>query len=43
MNITLFPMTLSIPSDDIGNKVGLRTYQHSLIGQYICGPVDINE
>ena len=28
MNRPLFPTTLSIPSYDIGKKVGLRTYQH---------------
>ena len=31
MNRPLFPTTLSIPSYDIGNYVGLMTYQHSLV------------
>jgi hypothetical protein len=31
MNRPPFPMTLSIPSYDIGNYVGLRTYQHTLV------------
>jgi hypothetical protein len=43
MNIPLIPTTLSILSYDIGKYVGLRTYQHSLVGQYVCGPVDRNE
>jgi len=30
MNRLLFPTTISIPSYDIGNWVGLRTYQHPL-------------
>jgi hypothetical protein len=30
-NRPFFPMTLSIPSYDIGKYVGLRTYQHPLI------------
>ena len=42
MNRPLFPETLSIPSYDIGKKVGLRTYQHPFIiisfhnGCYLC-------
>jgi len=36
MNRPLFPKTLSIPSYDIGKKVGLRTYQHPLVYIYIC-------
>jgi len=31
MDRTLFPTTLSIPSYDIGKKVGLRTYQYLLL------------
>jgi hypothetical protein len=31
MNSPLFPTTLSIPSYDIGNQVGLRTSQHILV------------
>jgi hypothetical protein len=31
MNRPLFPTTQSIPSYNIGVKVGLRTYQHPLI------------
>ena len=31
MNRPLFPMTLSIPSYDIGKYVGLRTYDHPLV------------
>ena len=31
INIPLFPTTLSIPSYDIGNYVGLRSYQHPLV------------
>ena len=31
MNRPLFPTTLSIPSYDMGKKVGLRTYQHHLV------------
>jgi hypothetical protein len=31
MNRPFFPITLSIPSYDIGKYVGLRTYQHLLI------------
>ena len=31
MNKTLFPKTLSIPSYDIGNYVGLRAYQHPFV------------
>ena len=33
MNTPLFPMTLSIPSYDIGKDVGLRTYQHPYVKQ----------
>ena len=31
MNRPLFPTTLSIPSNDIGKQVGLRTYQPPLL------------
>jgi hypothetical protein len=31
MNAPLYPTNLSIPSDDIGKKVELRTYQHPLV------------
>ena len=34
MNRPLFPTTLSIPSCDIGKQVGLRTYQHPLVGVF---------
>ena len=34
MNRPLFPTTLSIPSCDIGKKVGLRLYQHPLVQLY---------
>ena len=34
MNRPLFPTTLSIPSYDIGQQVGLRTYQHLLVKQF---------
>ena len=35
MNRPIFPMTLSIPSD-IGEYVGLRTYQHPLVFVCVC-------
>jgi len=35
MNRSFFPTTISIPSYDIGNFVGLRTYQHPLVCIYV--------
>ena len=35
MDRPLFPRTLSIPSYDIWNQFGLRTYQHTLVTQYL--------
>ena len=35
MNRPLFPTKLSIPSYDIGKKVGLRTYQLPLVCMYV--------
>jgi len=36
MKRPFFPTTLSIPSYDIGKKVGLRTYQHPLVHCLSC-------
>jgi len=33
INRPLFPKTLSIPSHDIGKRVGLKTYQHPITTQ----------
>jgi hypothetical protein len=43
MNRPIFPMTLSIPSYEIGKWVGLRTYQHSiLLSHHVISNVLLN-